>query len=110
MNTLVNIFAEQQRVLILQLLNEDSDCCLNEQMLQKGLEMFGHNVSLDKVRTEVAWLEEQGCVTTEDVSYSVYGQRAGCSQPASCHSWDRQACQGDLRWEGKARSIFCRKT
>lgn len=69
--TLVNIFAEQQRVIILQLLNEDSDCCLNEQMLQRGLEMFGHNVSLDKVRTEVAWLEEQGCVTTETVGPSV---------------------------------------
>ena len=71
MNKLVNILAEQQRILILQLLNEDSDCCLNEQMLQKGLGMFGHNVSLDKVRTEVAWLEEQGCVTTEDVNHSV---------------------------------------
>lgn len=71
MNTLGNIFAEQQRILILQLLNEDSDCCLNEQMLQKGLLMFGHNVSLDKVKTEVAWLKEQGCVTTEVVGPSV---------------------------------------
>lgn len=69
--TLETILAEQQRILILQLLNEDSDCCLNEQMLQKGLEMFGHKVSLDKVRTEVAWLKEQGCVTIEAVSRSV---------------------------------------
>lgn len=58
---------EQQRILILQLLNEDSDYELNNQLLQKGLEMFGHNISLDKVNTEVAWLEEQGCVTTEGV-------------------------------------------
>lgn len=71
MNKLVNILAEQQRILILQLLNEDSDCCLNEQMLQKGLAMFGHNVSLDKIKTEVSWLEEQGCVTTDAVSHSV---------------------------------------
>lgn len=71
MNKLVNILAEQQRILILQMLNEDSDCRLNEQMLQKGLGMFGHNVSLDKVKTEVAWLEEQGCVTTDTVSPSV---------------------------------------
>ena len=60
-------FNEQQRVLILQLLNEDNYCQLNNQMLQKGLEMFGHNVSLDKVNTEVAWLEEQGCVTTQEM-------------------------------------------
>lgn len=63
---LLEMYAEQQRVIILQLLNEDADCCLNMQLLQKGLEMFGHAVSMDKVRIEVAWLEEAGCVTTEE--------------------------------------------
>ena len=60
----VNVFAEQQRILILQLLESDVDGCLNNQLLQKGLEEFGHNISLDKVNTECAWLEEQGCVET----------------------------------------------
>ncbi len=56
---------EQQRIVILQLLNEDTDGCLNNQILQKGLEIFGHNISLNKIDTECAWLEEQGCVEIE---------------------------------------------
>ncbi|MBO4393763.1 MAG: hypothetical protein J5800_05415 [Spirochaetales bacterium] len=58
----VNVFAEQQRILILQLLESDVDGSINNLLLQRGLEEFGHNISLDKVNTECAWLEEQGCV------------------------------------------------
>ena len=56
----VDVFAEQQRILILQMLNEDTDNKLNNLMIQRGLEMFGHNVSLDKVNTKCAWLSEIG--------------------------------------------------
>ncbi|MBQ7644120.1 MAG: hypothetical protein IJS84_03750 [Spirochaetales bacterium] len=61
-NRFVNVFAEQQRIIILQMLNSDIDGCINNQLLRRGLETFGHNVSLDKVNTECAWLEDQGCV------------------------------------------------
>lgn len=57
-----DVFAEQQRILILQLLEKDSDHTVNNVLLQKGLEYVGHNISLDKVNTECAWLEEQGLV------------------------------------------------
>lgn len=67
----VDVFAEQQRVIILQMLNEDNDCKLNNLIIQKGLAAFGHNVSLDKVNTECAWLEEQSLVSIEDLDCRV---------------------------------------
>lgn len=56
-----------QRLVILRLLAEDGDYSHNEFVLQDALALFGHNVSRDKIRTELAWLEEQGLVTLRDV-------------------------------------------
>ncbi len=63
----IDTFAEQQRILILQFLNEDTDGKLNNALLQKALESFGHNITLDKVNTECAWLEDQGFVEVEKI-------------------------------------------
>lgn len=63
-----NVFTEQQRVIILQLLAADNDCSLNNRLLQKGLEMFGHRITIDKVNTECSWLQDQGLVEVEEVS------------------------------------------
>lgn len=61
-----DVWAEQQRVIILQLLANDADCRLNNRLLQKGLEMCGHNISIDKVDCELAWLEDKGLVEVEE--------------------------------------------
>ena len=46
----------------------DDGYSLNESMLQSVLDMYGHSITRDRVRTEMRWLEEQGLVAIEDVS------------------------------------------
>lgn len=60
--------AEDQRLVILRALAEDTACYeLNESILHTILGDFGHRVSRDKVKTELRWLEEQGLITTSDI-------------------------------------------
>ena len=56
-----------RRLVILRCLREDSGYNLNESVLQAMLEALGHNVSRDRVRTDLGWLAEQGLVTIEAV-------------------------------------------
>ena len=58
------------RLVMLRCIAEDG-FSLNESMLQSALEMFGHEVSRDAVRTEMRWLEEQGLVKVEDVAGAI---------------------------------------
>lgn len=62
------LLAADMRLRILQLLSADSDYAANEDVLQSALELAGHDIGIDKLRTEVAWLAEQGLVTTEKLS------------------------------------------
>ena len=63
MSTFADLVTADIRLVILRCLNEDPGYDLNESMLQSMLEAMGHNVSRDRVRTELAWLAEQGLVT-----------------------------------------------
>lgn len=63
---LSEILVADRRLCILRFLLEDRDYSLNESLLQDALEMLGHAVSRDAVRAEVAWLAEQGLVTTRE--------------------------------------------
>ncbi len=67
MSTFADLIASDIRLVMLRCLNEDSGYALNESMLQSMLEALGHNVSRDKVRTELAWLAEQGLITVATV-------------------------------------------
>lgn len=60
-----DLLAADMRLRILQLLSADSDYAANEDVLQSALELAGHDIGIDKLRTEVAWLVEQGLATTE---------------------------------------------
>jgi DNA-binding GntR family transcriptional regulator len=62
-----DLIAKDIRLVILRALAEDG-YSLNESTLQSVLVQFGHNVSRDRVRTEIGWLAEQGLVTCDDVS------------------------------------------
>lgn len=65
-------FAEEdRRLVILRHLAEDQDYTVNSSILQKALEVWGHNVSRDRLHADIAWLKEQGLLTYEEVS-SVY--------------------------------------
>lgn len=61
------MISADRRLVVLQALAEDPGYSHNESVLQSILEMFGHQVSRDQLRTMLAWLAEQGLVTTCDV-------------------------------------------
>lgn len=58
---------EDRRLVILRLLAEDPGYSHNDRVLQTGLGHLGHNVSGDVVRSDLAWLAEQGLVQVEPV-------------------------------------------
>jgi hypothetical protein len=58
------LVAEDMRLVVLRVLAEDADYSHNEYVLQRMLGRFGHNVSFDRLRSELAWLAEQNLVTT----------------------------------------------
>jgi len=68
--------AQDIRLVMLRTMAEDGNS-LNESMLQSVLEMFGHSVSRDRVRTELRWLEEQGLIHVEDVLGVLVGRLTG---------------------------------
>lgn len=57
---------EHLRITLLRLLNEQPDCTLNESILTDMSGVYGFASSRDRVRTELAWLKEQGLVTIDD--------------------------------------------
>ncbi len=66
MNDYAKMLAEQQRRIILDALEGDPDYAHNDLILQSILETFGHAVSIDRLRTELHWLAEQGLVSLDE--------------------------------------------
>ena len=62
------VVAEDQRLLLLQALEEDPDYSHNEHVLRSLLAAMGHHTSRDSVRTQLAWLAEQGLVELMDAA------------------------------------------
>lgn len=60
--------AEDRRLCLLLALVQSTAYKSNHVLLQSFLESIGHAVSLDQVRTDLAWLEEQGLLTSETVA------------------------------------------
>jgi Fe2+ or Zn2+ uptake regulation protein len=56
------------RLVMLRALAEDTGYSHNESVLQSVLEVFGHGISRDRIRTELSWLAEQGLVTLRDAA------------------------------------------
>lgn len=57
---------EDRRLMVLQVLEETGSS--NDSVLESVLSVVGHLVTRDMLLTELAWLEEQGLVTTTVVS------------------------------------------
>jgi len=75
----VNFFelkTADMRLVMLRSMAEDGNS-LNESMLQSVLELFGHSVSRDKVRTEMRWLEEQDLIHVDSVAGVLVGRLTG---------------------------------
>ena len=64
MNDFEKLVQADQRLVILLVLAQDSDYSHNEYVLREALTYMGHGISQDKLRTELAWLAEQGLVAT----------------------------------------------
>ena len=60
MTTFTQHLEEDRRLTILLLLAEASDYKANQFLLQSALDGFGHTVSMDRLRADLAWLAEQG--------------------------------------------------
>lgn len=66
-----NIFAQDQRLLILRSLDH-AGYDANTNILQDCLDEYGHRVSQEQVRSHLIWLQEHGLVTVKEVgSYFV---------------------------------------
>ena len=61
------MIAEHIRLAILQVLEQDAQYAHNETVLQAALSAVGHGVSADRLRSELAWLAEQGLLAVSDV-------------------------------------------
>lgn len=80
-----SLLTSDLRLVMLRVMAEDAGYSMNESILQSALEMYGHNVSRDKVRTQMRWLEEQGLIELEEVGGTVLvgkltGRGLDCSQ------------------------------
>ena len=71
-----DLIAKDIRLVMLRCMAEDGNS-LNESMLQTLLDMFGHSVSRDRVRTELRWLEEQGLIQVAEVVDVLVGRLTG---------------------------------
>lgn len=59
---------EDRRLVILRVLQESGAFTTNEYMLQSMLERLGHVASGDLIRTDLAWLSEQGLIGVDVVA------------------------------------------
>ena len=59
---------EDRRLVVLRVLAESSGYTANEYILKQMLEQFGHVVSSDRVRTDLAWMHEQQLLTVRQVA------------------------------------------
>lgn len=67
MNAFADFLREDQRLLMLRLLAELPAYRANSSVLTMGLSSYGHAISRDQVKTEMAWLRDQGLVVVEDL-------------------------------------------
>lgn len=68
MNHFQNTIAEDRRLSLLLVLAETPGYSANVFLLRDAVgQIYGHNASIDQVRTDVAWLAEQALVTERTV-------------------------------------------
>lgn len=58
---------QDRRRCILMVLSKSGGYQGNEYLIQSAIQSQGHNVSADRVRTDLAWLGEQGLLVCENV-------------------------------------------
>ena len=64
---MADLQTEHRRLLILQILQKDQDYSVNDDLLQKLLAAQGYGVALAVVRADLAWLEQVGLLSTNEL-------------------------------------------
>lgn len=67
MSAFADLLTEDLRLAVLRLLDQAEGYDLNIHILRDALARLSHRPSVDKLRSELAWLEEQGLVVTHQV-------------------------------------------
>ncbi len=78
------LVAEDLRLAVLQLLLRADGYDLNDRILSSALAEFGHRPSLDRLRSELAWLKEQGLIETRTVGGFTVAQLTPRGKDAAC--------------------------
>jgi len=73
--------ADQRLVILRSLVDAGGEA--NESILQDCLDVYGHRVSRDQVRTHISWLSEQGLVEIETVGTYMVANLTGRGQDVS---------------------------
>jgi len=68
---LLDFKREDRRLLILRALAAENDYSISDTVIRLLLAEYGHRESSDTIRTDLAWLVEQGLITTEAVGTAV---------------------------------------
>jgi hypothetical protein len=58
---------EDRRLCILRALAAETSSTLNESILQRAAEGYGHNVSRDVIKQDLRWLSEVGAIALREV-------------------------------------------
>lgn len=74
---------EDRRLVILQLLSQANGYDLSATILKTALQSFGHRPSTDQLNGELAWLEEQGLVTTTQAGSTVVAKLTARGEDAA---------------------------
>lgn len=83
MNSFARLLSEDRRLVLLRILDRAPGNEANHYILRDALDSMGHNVSRDVVRGELAWLEEQGLVTLEQLESMTVAALTGRGQDAA---------------------------
>lgn len=68
MSRYLELLRQEARLVILRLLAEAPTYQANSSLLQSALEPFALHLSRDQVHTEIQWLEDQGLLSSEQIS------------------------------------------
>jgi hypothetical protein len=68
MSSYDKFIVEDRRLCILRALATMTDGTLNESILQRAVENYGHNVSRDVIKQDLRWLSEVGALSVREVA------------------------------------------
>lgn len=65
------LLTQDQRLVILRILQDSPGYKSNSSFIGNALSVYGHDISRDKVKTELSWLAEQGLVKLTHLSDNI---------------------------------------